>query len=352
MPGRPVAVAGCSICRSALLNIFTTSLRTTPLRRAALPQTALRPFPQPPVRCFSSFQRLDTASNQTKTSGRERQHVETQEYLDVNDRNAPESQSDEVPWYLQVDPPRHVAAMEPPPLPEIPVDSPPLIGALLEYAAEEMGLDDLKLLDLRELDPPPALGANLFMFFGTARTERHLNVSAGRLVRWLRTQHRIYADADGLLGPNERKLKLRRKARKAKLLGTMGTDDADDGIRTGWICVNLGNVGRVSDEAPVVAEDGRVAGFGVAQSGSTVVFQIMTESRRAELGLETLWETALKPRRDQTAKLQDPIRRPTDNEDLHPLEKAIRSSNSHNISSSLTPSAGPAGTVGTRTRHQ
>ncbi|KAK8080568.1 hypothetical protein PG997_008386 [Apiospora hydei] len=189
-----------------------------------------------------------------------------------------------------------------PPLPEVPADSPAIIQSLLEYASEEMGLEELSLLDMRELNPPAALGPNLIMLFGNARSERHLHVSASRLVRWLRYQHKVHADADGLLGPNERKTKLRRKAKRAKLLGTMGTDDADDGISTGWICVNLGTLNRSSEDVTVVSEDGRIAGFGVPQKGTTVVVQIMTEARRAELGLEILWQRSLERQAHQNSQ--------------------------------------------------
>ena len=242
-----------------------------------------------------------------------------------------DASASDVPWYLQVDPPRHVAHIEPPPLPEVPPDSPPVVGSLLNYVSEELGLDEIDLLDLRKLDPPPALGPNLFMLFGTARSERHLTVSAGRLVRWLKYQHRVYAYADGLLGPNERKKKLKRKAKRAKLLGTMGEDEFDDGIKTGWICVNLGNVGQGGGESTVIGEDGRVAGFGVAQAGSTIVVQIMTESRRTELDLETLWKRALR------RSLGEEVSTPTENEqlepkkkpvELHPLEQSIAASSS------------------------
>ncbi|KAJ3552062.1 hypothetical protein NPX13_g11207 [Xylaria arbuscula] len=192
-----------------------------------------------------------------------------------------------------------------------------------------MGLDALSLLDLRKLDPSPALGPNLFMLFGTARSERHLNVSAGRLVRWLRAKHRVHADADGLLGPNERKTKLRRKARRAKLLGTMGTDDADDGIRTGWICVNLGTIDRSGTESTVIGDDGRVSGFGVSHAGlRTIIFQIMTEGRRAEMGLETLWTQALdrclSPSTSGSINGDKTVQaRVKPERELHPVEKAM-----------------------------
>ncbi|KAK8090827.1 ATPase synthesis protein 25- mitochondrial [Apiospora phragmitis] len=223
------ASAGCSHCRASVFKLFlaptspyiTSQAYTT--RRLALSVPALRRFSAAPVRSSSS------------EAGKPQSPQETEPEI-AEDGQVADSQDAEVPWYLQ---------------------------SLLEYTTEEMGLEELSLLNLRELNPPAALGPNLIMLFGNARSERHLHVSASRLVRWLRYQHKVHADADGLLGPNERKTKLRRKAKRAKFLGTMGTDDADDGISTGWICVNLGTLNRSSEDVTVVSEDGRVAGFGV-----------------------------------------------------------------------------------------
>ncbi|KAI0406209.1 hypothetical protein F4802DRAFT_121407 [Xylaria palmicola] len=335
-----LSAASCSQCRSLVLNLFTGSAqRSAPaFRRPPLSYTRAHITGATPVRRFSS---LPKPSNQTfdaehaTDASVSKEQPENKAEGDV----AGESWPTDVPWYLQVQSPTLVASLEPPPLPETPPDAPPLIRSLLQYASEEMGLDALSLLDLRKLDPPPALGPSLFMLFGTARSERHLNVSAGRLVRWLRATHRVHADADGLLGPNERKIKLRRRARRAKLLGTMGTDDADDGIRTGWICVNLGTVDRSGTESAVVAEDGRVSGFGVSQTGSTIVFQIMTARRREEMGLEDLWAQALDPSLSSATKLP-PTYGDKHTSNLHPVEEAILA-NLHK----------PSGFSGTRKGH-
>lgn len=286
-PARALASAGCSSCRAALLRLFTTDLvvpATLPVRSSA----RLAPVRQS-VLSTSAFRFYTTPARQPEST------VDTTAPA-VSPQDDAEN-ADSVPWYLQEEPPRHIATLEPPPLPPVPADSPPILSAILEYASEELGLDEIALLDLRELDPPPALGSNLFMLFGTARSERHLNVSAGRFVRWLRAKHRVQANADGLLGPNERKTKLRRKARKAKLLQIMGTDETDDGMRTGWICVNLGTVGRSGPEEANIGEDGRLTGFGTAREGTSIVFQIMTEARRAEMDLEELWSSSLEKSR-------------------------------------------------------
>ncbi|KAK3294470.1 uncharacterized protein B0H64DRAFT_375259 [Chaetomium fimeti] len=207
-----------------------------------------------------------------------------------NDTPSSESSGSDEPWYLQVEPPRHPTLVhEPSPLPDIPDDSPKIMEPLLKFVADELGLDDLSLLDLREMDPPPALGPNLMMLFGTSRSERHLHVSADRMVRWLRGRG-ILAKADGLLGRNELKIKLRRLARKAKMLGNSGVmRGGDDGISTGWVCVNLGIVGGSTQEVEMFDAEGRSTGFGVPQTGTSIVIQMLTESRRKDLDLEGLW---------------------------------------------------------------
>ncbi|KAI5868490.1 hypothetical protein GGS23DRAFT_33494 [Durotheca rogersii] len=282
---------GCSHCRLAVLKFFTHPTSTLPSTRASLLRYRFLTNTAIPGRNFSSQTIWREPLSDPMPA---EEHPDEHGALDNHQHEAAAEESNlaAIPWYLQVEPPRHVAPIEPPPLPEVPEGSPTVVRALLGYISEDLGLHDLSLLDLRELDPPPALGPNLFMLFGTARSERHLNVSAGRLLRWLRAKHHIHAHADGLLGPNERKLKLRRKAKRAKLLGRT-EDEEDDGIKTGWICVNLGTIGRGTEESAVVADDGRVAGFGLSHHGSTVIVQIMTESRRAEMGLETLWGQAL-----------------------------------------------------------
>ncbi|KAI0844508.1 hypothetical protein F5Y00DRAFT_266507 [Daldinia vernicosa] len=359
-----VATVACSHCRLAALKLFANSTNALPAIRTSPLQYRPRLVTRIPIRSFSSRLSQNEISNSTVSTEADQERDDTLD--DQSHETTTGSTSlNSTPWYLQVEPPRHVATIEPPPLPEVPSESPEIIGSLLKYVSEELGLDELELLDLRELDPPAALGPNLFMLFGTARSERHLNVSSGRLLRWLRAKHHIWAHADGLLGPNERKTKLRRKAKKAKLLG--GVEDTDDGIRTGWICVNLGTIGFGKEESAVVAGDGRVAGFGAAQDGSTIVVQIMTESRRAEMGLEALWKRSLgqpvdsvvksehkpvesdhrpiksehRPIKSEHRPVKPQHRRPKsdvkDMEGLHPLEKAILASSRRNTTSGNNP---------------
>lgn len=150
------------------------------------------------------------------------------------------------------------------------------------------------MYDLRHLETPPALGANVIMIIGTARSMKHLNVAADRLCRWLRSTYKLSPYADGLLGRNELKIKLRRKARRARLASQSGAivDEKDDGITTGWICVNAG----VVEEAPAAEEEAKIQGFegfGAINAGTRVVVQMFTEDKRAEVDLDGLWRRNL-----------------------------------------------------------
>ncbi|KAI4851656.1 hypothetical protein E4T44_01998 [Aureobasidium sp. EXF-8845] len=247
-----------------------------------------------------------------------------QQYDVLDDTPAPSSTEVEaVPWYLQVDTPTPQSAhpfAERQKLPELPDSPPALLQPILEHVSVELGLDHLSLIDLRELDPPPALGANLLMVIGTARSEKHLHVSADRLCRWLRTEHRLTPYADGLLGRNELKLKLRRKAKRTRLLSAVGSketasQDIDDGIRTGWVCVNVGRVEGGALQKPA-EELENIVGFGTQSSGSRIVVQMMTDEKRGQIDLETLWSGIL--RRSVKAKTDK-------DQEVDDAEKRVRS---------------------------
>ena len=219
----------------------------------------------------------------------------------LDEKTQPETETstsaEHIPWYLKEDTP----ATESQPvssrdhLPELPENPPEILPEMLEYTFKDLGLDELKLFDLRSLETPPALGANVIMVIGTARSVKHLNVAADRLCRWLRSTYKLSPYADGLLGRNELKIKLRRKARRARLASQSGTmvDEKDDGITTGWICVNAGVVEEPSPAAQQEAKDQGFEGFGTISTGTRVVVQIFTEEKRAEVDLESLWQATL-----------------------------------------------------------
>ncbi|KAJ4296880.1 ATPase synthesis protein 25 mitochondrial [Kalmusia sp. IMI 367209] len=204
-----------------------------------------------------------------------------------------------LPWYLQNRPaPEPMQAAI---IPELPPNPPPLLQTLVEYIANTAGMDDLLLYDLRHLDPPPALGSSLIMLICTARSEKHLHVSADRFCRYLRREHHLRANAAGLLGRNELKIKLRRKAKRMKMLANVGgaepQGNIDDGIRTGWICCTVGKIEAHPEDKGVQGARGQgegFVGFSDVKPGVNVVVQMFTEEKRTETDLEALWGGVLK----------------------------------------------------------
>lgn len=285
------SAAGCSACRASLLRVFaapaTPTVRRLPLRPLSTVSSSSS--------SSSSLSLLPPRSASALVSSSRCYSTEKSDDAGNTDSLDKTPDEQEEPWYLQEEAPRHPTLIPTlAPLPDIPEGAPPILTDLVKEVAEGLGLDDLVLMDLRKLNPPAALGPNLIQLFGTARSERHLHVSAGHLKSWLRNRG-IRADADGWLGKNEYKIKMRRRMKKARLLGvSQEAVNPDDGLAARWICVNLGTIGTTTvPETPVESEDGRFSGFGSRRTGTTIVVQIMVESKRKELNLETLWSRIL-----------------------------------------------------------
>lgn len=330
MASRPIlraSAAGCSACRSTFMRrivspqaLVTTT--TLSVHRPTISSSLLLP------RSFSTG-RLRPYSTQNAPRDEDEEPEDPDEWGESDlkaELQRPKKAEDaagneDAPWYLQEEPPRHPTLVpELQPLPDIPQNTPAILGELVKCLAEDMGLDDLNLMDLRSLDPPAALGPSLIMLFGTARSERHLHISAGRLKSWLRKKG-FNAHADGLIGRKDFKIALRRRQRKAKLLGTTPSP-AESGLTTRWICMNLGTIEYQStEEMPLESENGTMSGFGVRQTGgTTIVVQMFTESKRQEMELETLWSRIL-ARRSNQVLVEDDLEYAEAN--AHPNEVSI-----------------------------
>ncbi|KAH7089107.1 hypothetical protein FB567DRAFT_591221 [Paraphoma chrysanthemicola] len=218
-----------------------------------------------------------------------------------------------VPWYLRQQSSVRDQAQQPIEIPDLPPNPPPLLKTILEYISITAGLDDIELLDLRHLDPPPALGPKLIMIIATARSEKHLHVSADRFARYLRREHNLKANAAGLLGRNELKIKLRRKAKRMRMLANVGgavpEGNIDDGIRTGWICCTLSKIEAHPDDMHMPGDNVQeFVGFRDVKPGVNVVVQMFTEEKRAETDLETLWGGVLRTHQRQDKAIEEKLK--------------------------------------------
>jgi peroxin-12 len=276
--------ARCYACRYDILQSFV-ALSGLSVVRSVRPG---RPPTEPLGRYFSIFPSLKSENSNAPSENANPENFEnSSDSLDKSSSKQP------VPWYLQVEQPElkqhHVSQRQE--IPAVPENSPVIVKDLLQYLSVDAGLDDLVLLDLRGRDPPPALGGSLIMVIGTARSLKHLNVSADRFCRWLRSSWKLRPYADGLLGRGELKIKLRRKARRARIASNAGAtlESSDDGITTGWICVNVGHLKDPSTSQRELNKDESFEGFGKTAGGTRIVVQMLTEEKRSDVDLEKLW---------------------------------------------------------------
>ncbi|KAF3923962.1 hypothetical protein ABW21_db0200634 [Orbilia brochopaga] len=186
--------------------------------------------------------------------------------------------TDGTPWYLQepLQPaPRRFVSPLIEQMPEMPPNPPETLEPLLNFLLKDLSLSKMKVMDLRGLEPVPALGPNVLMILATARSERHMHIAADKCCRFMRGMlggADVYAD--GLMGTGEMKLRERRERRKGK----RRTAEEEEGLRVGWISVN---------------------------SGQGLVVQILTGWKREELNLEGLWSRKINT--SQKRKLRDQL---------------------------------------------
>lgn len=288
------STAGCAACRTALFRQLISPFSPTIL-------TPFRPSLAPPtlqIQSASAAPRPRFYSTPHDTTSSEPPLLQSEDQDAPPPGDQENAEEDEQPWYLDEEPRRHPTLAENnlTLLPKPPKGTPAILGRLIRELGETLGLEEIQLLDLRALDPPAALGPGLIMLFGTARSERHLHVSGRVLKSWVQSEG-LHPDADGVLTRRALKIQSRRQRKKAKLLGNASVSHTDtEGLVTRWICMNLGTIGSApQEEIDIKSRDGMVTGFGTQRdtSGTTIVVQMMTDSKRKELALETLWSRIL-----------------------------------------------------------
>ncbi|TGO19144.1 hypothetical protein BPAE_0351g00080 [Botrytis paeoniae] len=348
---KAIRATGCASCRLSLLrNVVSLPIRTMP----ASGQLQANKLPRQQIR-FLSHSRLieqdETSKHEEVLDGdkadreeveeenlQEQDILEDRDLLDENQAVGEEVENSisAVPWYLQVEAPQKTpqTLSERQRIPDLPDLPPSILEPMLQEISVDLGLDNLTILDLRKLDPPPALGANLIMLIGTARSEKHLHVSADRLCRWLRSMYKLRPSADGLLGRNELKLKLRRKSRRAKLLGSVGDESGDDGIRTGWVCVDIGVVESPDIHANATPEGDGFVGFGRRTDGVRIVVQMLTEEKREEIDLEKLWGGILRRSGQSEVEVEEVVE---DAEVGEPISTSTSQPSQHTTASTVKP---------------
>jgi Ribosomal silencing factor during starvation len=225
--------------------------------------------------------------------------IEELQNLASQPQSEPEQQ---LPWYLRSDSSTNVISSPSIELPPLPEDSPPLLQPILTYLSTARSpLFNLSIMDLRALDPSPALGSNLLMVLGTAKSSQHAHAFSDRFCRWLRSEHKLRPAPDGLLGRQQVKVWRRRAAKKVRAMALAGAGPGiedrigrDIGLPD-WVCVHVGEIPATADvEVQSQSTTQDLTAFQRNTNTVTFVVHILTEDRRLELDLEGYWDRKLR----------------------------------------------------------
>ncbi|KAI5805130.1 hypothetical protein EDC01DRAFT_358035 [Geopyxis carbonaria] len=227
-----------------------------------------RDFHQSGILRNSDNPSIETKHQETKNEGNQLTPTLNEGSAKLKESGEDNGLAEEVPWYLRVETPKPPKYQLNPQmaLPELPEDPPPILETLIQELSDGNGITELKLFDLRSMNPPPAIGANTITIVGTARSIKHLHATADKICRWLRSTHSARPHADGLLGRGELRKINRRKKRRGKVISEQMGEVEEVGSAN-WVCLQAGKEG--------------------------LIVQLFTRGKREEVDIEGLLELQL-----------------------------------------------------------
>lgn len=137
-----------------------------------------------------------------------------------------ESTPSEVPWYMRHSDAQNVSESKH--ITEIPTleNSPASLEPILKHMAIEIGLDNLQLVDLRELDPPSSFGPAILVL-ASGKSDKHLTRASLELSKWIKNTFGVLVGREGLTTSNFLRVhqrRLRKRANKASSFQMRQTD--------------------------------------------------------------------------------------------------------------------------------
>ncbi|KAA8916644.1 hypothetical protein TRICI_001270 [Trichomonascus ciferrii] len=155
-------------------------------------------------------------------------------------------------------------------IPELPDNSPERLEQVVREMVQDLGLDDVAIVDLRNADPPSSFGPNAIMVVASGKSDKHLVRAATELSKWIKNQYNVIVDQEGLLTSNFSKVRQRRMRKKAARQSTFYVKENDN------VAMKTAN--------SWVALDTKVDGIYV---------HLFTPERRRIVNLEEVWQDYL-----------------------------------------------------------
>lgn len=226
---------------------------------------------------FVNLERYRTGVFETYTDGQAMEPVElkfdgemSKEVEESNkDREKMEQNVEEIdqtstPWYLRQDITSELLERKEIEIPEVPADSPPHVSELLSLLAKDLGIDELKLFDIRALDDNHDFKLSHhdlnYTIIGTGKSEKHIYKAATELKTFIKHTYNVVPSMQGMVSSAKTPAMRRRLLKKARK-GPSATDNDYGFTANSWVlCVHDG-----------------------------VEIHLLSDQRRAELNLELIW---------------------------------------------------------------
>lgn len=185
---------------------------------------------------------------------------------------------DETPWYIR-DPDSVQAqlSVQKAVIPDLPENPPHSLEPIASEMVKDLGLEDLTILDLREVVPPSSFGPDALMIIASGKSEKHLVRAATELSKWVKNRYNVLVDQEGLLTSNFSKVHQRRMRKKA--------------ARQSSFYVKQNDETAMKTANSWVALDTKVDGIYV---------HLFTPERRKIVNIEELWKDAIESQQHQS----------------------------------------------------
>lgn len=187
---------------------------------------------------------------------------EVQDGLSKAEMNAEES----VPWYLRDDSSSPLLENKNVELPFVPDHAPSSVNTFLELLSNEYGLEDIELFDLTQLDPENEYHADNqptdYMIICTGKSEKHIYKASNELRTYIKHNYNLIPKIEGMASNSKTPAARRRMLRRARK-GPLATDNDYGRTPNSWVMCDT--------------------------AVNNTCIHILTDSRRDELNLETLW---------------------------------------------------------------
>ncbi|CUM49319.1 ATPase synthesis protein 25, mitochondrial [Debaryomyces fabryi] len=220
-------------------------------------------------RCYSAGQ--NSKLNLTESTGEDPSEIQKVSEGSLNevkrDFSTTENEAEEsVPWYLRDDSSSPLLETKKVELPVVPDHAPTTVQTFLELLSDEYGLEDIELFDLTQLGPENEYHADNqpsdYMIICTGKSEKHIYKASNELRTYIKHNFELIPKIEGMASNSKTPAARRRMLRRARK-GPLATDNDYGRTPNSWVMCDT--------------------------AVNNICIHILTESRRDELNLESLW---------------------------------------------------------------